>query len=241
MRFLIDHPPLRIVASMVVIIMGVSVHRLDTILYLLILGQGCLLLEKVPVRLLWERVRLIIPFFAFSLVFFAIYEQGIEYELFPWLSVSLYGFEKALIYSGRLLFTVQILTLMFYKLPIPAFFQSLIQLKVPAIFVELLLFTLRYMEVFRSEAKSMLKSLKSRGFRVSQWFSLHNYLTLSKLLGSLFVRSFNRSERVYIGMLSRGYKGMIPMKKTEDFNPNDKWKALVWVVPVISLFIWDKW
>ncbi|GGG01202.1 energy-coupling factor transporter transmembrane component T family protein [Paenibacillus abyssi] len=230
MNPVIQYPPLRIAALLLIIAMGVSVERLDILFFLLILGQWWLVAGGVPVHVFWRRFRLALPFFIFMLLFFPWTQPGSGYAV---------GFPLALMYCGRLLFSLQMLTLLFHQLPLPVFFGALLRLRVPSIFVEMILFTLRYLDVFRHEASSMLKSLRSRGFRTGRWFSLKSYITLSHLLASLLLRSFRRSEKVSMGMMSRGYKGIVPVRDLALPHRLDGWKAGAMAAAVFGLLLWS--
>ena len=157
---LIKHPPLRICVTLLAIIVGVSVQHLTTLFLFIGFGQLWLFICRVPIFLLWQRFKLVLPFIVFSLLFFTLYEQD-HYG----------GFEKALIYDTRLLFTIQMLTLMFYHMPLSVLFESLARLKIPSIFIELIQFTLRFIGVIRIEAIRMLQALRSRGMRKRSFFS----------------------------------------------------------------------
>ena len=50
-------------------------------------------------------------------------------------------------------------------------------------------------------------SMRSRGMEPR---SPRNWPTLARSLGSLFIRSYERGERVHLAMLSRGYTGELP-------------------------------
>jgi cobalt/nickel transport system permease protein len=41
------------------------------------------------------------------------------------------------------------------------------------------------------------------------------------MLGALFLRSYNRGERVYVAMVSRGYEGAIRLERGEPFRAAD--------------------
>ncbi|TLS51322.1 hypothetical protein FE782_16490 [Paenibacillus antri] len=224
----IRDPRLRVVALFGALALGVSVERWQTAWGFVALGFVWLAAGGVPGRLFWRRARLVLPLLAFMFVFF------------PW-AYGAEGWEKAGLYAGRLLFAVQTLSLTFHGLPAPAFFQTLLRLKVPSIFVEMALFTLRYIDVFRAEASSMLRGLRSRGYRAaSRWFSPATYVVLSKLLGSLLLRAFRRSERVYLGMLSRGYRGVVPVRELPPHAFGDAWKAAWMAGAALALFVWEK-
>lgn len=230
MNPVIHYPPLRIAVVLLIIAMGVSVQRLEILLVLLILGQWWLLAGGVPIRLFWSRFRLAIPYFVFMLL------------LYPWTHPDTgyaAGLPQALMYCGRLLFSLQMLTLLFHEMPLPLFFGALLRLKVPSIFVEMILFTLRYLHLFRSEASHMTKSIRSRGFRKSSWFSLQNYAALSRLLGSLMLRSLRRSEKASMGMMSRGYRGIVPIRDFALPNRLDALKAALMTTAVFGMLLWN--
>lgn len=237
MRFLIQHPPLRVITALLAIIAGVSIQHSEALLLLLVLGQCWLAVCRVPVQFFWRKLRLVLPYVFFSFLFFILYEPATYHILFDLVPLSVYGLEKAFIYAARLMFAIQMLTLLFYQLPYPIFFQSLLRLKVPGIFAELILFTLRFMEVIRVEAVIMLHAMRSRGMKSRNFFSLKYYLILSRLLGSLLARSLHRSERVYGGMMSRGYQGVQSVPEMYPLRIKDWIWAAIWVIPVYAVLI----
>ncbi|TDF97505.1 cobalt ECF transporter T component CbiQ [Paenibacillus piri] len=238
MKWLIDYPPYKIITVLILIIIGVSIKQLEPLIFLLVYGQLMLALCRVPLAFLWRRLRFVIPFVAFSLLFFTLYENRLPVSagLF---TISLYGLEKAAIYSARLLFTMQMLTLLFYRMAMPEFFQALVRLRVPGIFIELILFTLRFTDVLREEAARMLQALRSRGMKRRSLISWTSYAVLSRLLGGLLLRSLARSERIYMGMMSRGYRGIPPQLELSPPEAADRAASAVWLAPVLAIGLYD--
>jgi cobalt/nickel transport system permease protein len=78
-------------------------------------------------------------------------------------------------------------------------------LRVPAKLVQLLFFTFRYLHVIAAEYVRLRTAMALRSFRPRT--SLHAYKSYAYLLGMLFVRSFERSERIHAAMLCRGFRG----------------------------------
>lgn len=79
---------------------------------------------------------------------------------------------------------------------------GLARLGVPGLVLEIMGFMLRYAEVVTGEWSRMLLALRSRGCDPR---SPRHWPTLARALGALFVRSYERGERVHLAMLSRGY------------------------------------
>lgn len=82
---------------------------------------------------------------------------------------------------------------------------ALQRLKCPQMLVQMLLFTYRYIFVFIDEMKRMATAMRVRGFVVRT--NLYTMKVMGNFVGSLLVRSFERTDRVYKAMLSKGYQG----------------------------------
>ena len=80
------------------------------------------------------------------------------------------------------------------------------RLGVPAVLVSTLHFMIRYLHVLADELSRMVLARRSRTFRRSGRL---DWGLLTGLIGMLFVRSFERGERVHAAMLARGWDGTI--------------------------------
>lgn len=81
------------------------------------------------------------------------------------------------------------------------------RLRLPALMVQILTFMLRYLDVVVSEVQRMRIARESRGFSGR---SVRAWPILARSAGALFIRSYERGERVHLAMLSRGYAGQLP-------------------------------
>ncbi len=87
------------------------------------------------------------------------------------------------------------------------FGHALARLKMPKKLVQLLLFTMRYLDVVDREYQRMRNAMKARAFVLRG--NLHSWRSIGYLLGMLLVRSLERSERVVNAMKCRGYTGQL--------------------------------
>ena len=93
--------------------------------------------------------------------------------------------------------------------------SALQQMRVPNILVAIIGLMLRYLHVIRDEALRMMRARACRSAVSVETppkggtFFWRARVT-GGMAGSLFVRSIERSERIYAAMLSRGYSGVIP-------------------------------
>lgn len=81
------------------------------------------------------------------------------------------------------------------------------RLHLPPPLVQIMSFMIRYLEVVTGELHRMRIARASRGFQAR---SLRQWPALGATLGALFIRSYERGERVHLAMLSRGYAGRMP-------------------------------
>lgn len=86
--------------------------------------------------------------------------------------------------------------------PFPQITAALEQFRVPRLFVLILSFTYRYLFVLMEEAQRMKRARDSRGYRARH---LGQALIIGRMVGTLFLRSYDRAERVHRAMLSRGH------------------------------------
>ena len=81
------------------------------------------------------------------------------------------------------------------------------RLRMPDLIVQIMGFMLRYLDVVTAELGRMTTSMRSRG---SDPRSPRHWPVLARSLGALFIRSYERGERVHLAMLARGYDGTLP-------------------------------
>lgn len=83
--------------------------------------------------------------------------------------------------------------------------RAMRRLRVPTKIVHLFLFTYRYIHVIYKEYQRIMTAVKIRGFQPKT--DIHTYRTYAYLLGMLFIKTYDRAERVRAAMLCRGFSG----------------------------------
>ncbi len=92
---------------------------------------------------------------------------------------------------------------------IPHILHGLEHLRVPRALVAITAFMIRYGDVVGDEMHRMRIARESRGAPATH---LGHARAVAASAGSLFVRSYERGERVYLAMASRGYTGSMPVR-----------------------------
>ena len=76
------------------------------------------------------------------------------------------------------------------------------RLRLPAQLVQIMGFMVRYLDVVTDEVRRMRFALSSRGFTARD---PRHWPVVARSVGALFIRSYERGERVHLAMLSRGH------------------------------------
>ena len=108
--------------------------------------------------------------------------------------------------------------------------RGLRKLGCPQILVVNLSFLYRYIFVLSDEIMRMRQARDSR--RVGRVAISTEMKTLGSMLGTLMVRSFERADRLYQAMVSRGFSGEFPVAAPRSFS----WRDLAFIA-VVALFI----
>jgi cobalt/nickel transport system permease protein len=117
------------------------------------------------------------------------------------------GWERASFLLIRSLISLLIMNSFLLTLPPHSFGIALKGLPLPADLKEIVLLTGQYLEILLAEVSRMKRSAGLRGLSgTGGWLRYAS----SAMIGSLYLRSLDRAERVHAAMLIRGYQGTLP-------------------------------
>lgn len=166
---------------------------------------GVVLLSRVPLAYLLPRMVIELPFAVFA-VLVPFISHGPRTEVLG-VAVS----EPGLVAAIALLVKGSIGVLAALTLAATTEPQDLLRglqrLRMPDLLVQIMGFMIRYLDVVTAELGRMMTALRSRGCDPR---SPRHWPVLARSLGALFIRSYERGERVHLAMLSRGYDGTLP-------------------------------
>jgi cobalt/nickel transport system permease protein len=160
---------------------------------------------RVPIRRLARRLVLELPFIAFA---FLLPFVGRGERVDVWfLSLSVPGLWGAwnIVVKGTL--GVAATSLLSATTTVPELLQALERLRVPRVIVSITAFMVRYADLLVGDLRRMRIARLSRAHD-ARW--LWQAGAVARSAGTLFIRSYERGERVYVAMLARGYGGSVP-------------------------------
>ena len=111
--------------------------------------------------------------------------------------------------------------------------HALEKLRVPAKLVQLLLMTVRYIDVLGREYRRLRVAMTVRGFRMR--CNVHTWRAMGYLFGMLFVRSLERAERISAAMRCRGFRGRFPTLSDMALARRDAVFAVIAVLAALAV------
>ena len=175
----------------------------------------------LPIKHLVLRVLLVAPFLLFTLIsvpFMGSGESG-GYSLgIGGLHVSRSGLLVLWSVTVKTSLCVLCIILLTSTTKFSRLLAGLSALRVPAIFTMLLGFAYRFIFIIEDEAERMKRAGDSRGY-AGRW--LWHARAIGRMVGALFLRSYERAERVHAAMLSRGFDGAALRSEVEPVRARD--------------------
>jgi cobalt/nickel transport system permease protein len=203
----------KIIVFFTFILIAVSSPPTSFLLFsLLALGLIAIaVLARLPLGHLLKKVLVVLPFLfvvALSIPFMQKNALGGGYNLgLGGLSISrdgLWILWNVVIKSCLGVFSIILLS---STTSFPQLIGGMEKLGSPKIFTMITSFMYRYSFILIDEMHRMKRARDSRCFG-GRWF--WQTKVIGHMIGTLFLRSFHRGERVYMAMLSRGYDGTMP-------------------------------
>ena len=189
--------------------------------------------SNIPLKTYLKRLTLDIPFILFALflpflssgnndmVFtlftFEVYRTGLL-EMFAILFKATAGLSMGIILTA----TTTNIELIY----------GLQKLKVPPIIIAIMSFSIRYIDVFIDEFKRVKISMQSRGYIEK---GIKTLLPIAYASGAMLIRGYERGERVYLSMISRGFTGVIELQD-RDYKQSNYLLALT-IFSIIVLIL----
>jgi cobalt/nickel transport system permease protein len=172
--------------------------------------------SRLSLRWVLQRCALVTPFAAMMAAFLA-FERAPDYA-------------PSLLVLGKAYGSVLLLGILVASTPVPELVAGLQRLRVPAVLVVTASFTYRYAQLLEQEWGRMDRARLSRSGRTPR------QVAWGPRLAALFVRSWDRGERVAAAMTARGFTGRLPVGPAQALRAGDYAFAAGLLLLVLPLF-----
>lgn len=179
-----------------------------------------ILISRIPLEFVLKRSLVIVPFVllvAIGLPFLGSGDAAGSYNIsiFRITHSALLIFLNVLVKSWLCVFPMIVLTA---TTPFPKLLNGFQRLKLPKIFIMILSFMYRFIFIFIDEFGRMCRARDARAPSLGR---IQHIKIVGCMIGTLFARSYERGERVYTAMRSRGFNGEIKLTRELEFKRFD--------------------
>jgi cobalt/nickel transport system permease protein len=241
-------PRLKLLATLAFVLVVTTTPPGNWIAFALLaaLTIGAVLAAKIPLVEGLKHSTAALPFarmVAISLPFTQAGDVLWSWQPFGAAQGELSGFTLTITDVGLVLFatvvvkawlSVMVSGLMVATTPFPDLLKAMRSLHVPAVLTTTISFMYRYLFVLVDEAMRLqtARAARSVGAGRTIWWRAR---VLGRMIGSLFIRSYERSERIHAAMLARGFAGEIRTLTRLTWQARDTWAGLAWVAVLAAI------
>jgi cobalt/nickel transport system permease protein len=204
--------------------------------YLLII-IALIVLSQVPILFILKRTLLVIPFILMIIIFIPFLKHGkTAFILNLWLIKPVITYEGLLVTWNvfiKSISSVLLLTILISTTNFNTMLKGLERLMVPKILIILLSFMYRYLFLLIDEAEHMQRARKARWFG---GYIFRQIKIIGNMIALLFIRSYERAERVYEAMLARQFDGNIRIINNLKLTPKDA--GFILIMLLLLIIIW---
>ncbi len=210
-------PRAKVVATMLFVVAVVSFSKYEVLslfpffLFPVLMAT----LGDIPAGFVAKRVVSVSPFAVFVGMFNPFFDAG-TVAVGGGVSVGA-GWVSLASILVKFALTISAAILLIATTSFPGICRGLRGLGVPALFVSQLLFLYRYLFVLMEEAMRVVRARDMRSFGrrgTGPW-------VFARIVGTLFLRTVERAERIYGAMLARGFRGDMPSMRRDRLRPSD--------------------
>jgi cobalt/nickel transport system permease protein len=232
------NPLINLIVVIFMIVASIFIFSLPYLALICIIPFVLAIASRVPLRYLLSRT-IWIPAFAALIsipILFITPGQTIataNFGLFT-LAITAEGVTRFLVFTVRVWFCVASLTLLVVSLGFDKLLRLLASLKIPSVVIQLFSLTYRYFFVSVHEVQSFLIAKEARTYIHRYTMNYQALKDFASILAALFIRTYERSERVYLAMKSRGFNVENDSKLS---LPSFRWLDALFPTAIMMVFL----
>jgi cobalt/nickel transport system permease protein len=196
----------------------------------LVYSAGVLLLilsSRVTLAVLFQRVAVEFVFIGVVILGTLFQDQGDVLWSWGYLRITSEGLTALGSVALKSFLSLVMVNILVLTTSVSHLLQALITLKTPWLLVAIMASMVRYLSVLVDEFTSMRRAALSRNLMSSPGWQR---LVVGNMIGSLFIRTYERGDRIYHAMLSRGYTGTPTVLKVPKMTKVDKFIVILTVI-----------
>ncbi len=208
------------VLAYTVVLISFDRYTVANLAPLAVLPFALLWFGRVPVWFALRRVAILSPFILMLVLMSPLYDRAPHRVLFgPWEYTVTGGWLTAADIAIKFTFGVVALTALMCTTPFASLLEAMRRLGLPHVIVMQLGFLYRYIFVLIDEAMRVRRARDFRGAAAAP--AVRRLAAAGGVIGTLFSRTLDRSQRIQLAMAVRGYRGETQSLKQLHFHRDD--------------------
>jgi len=224
-------PRTKVIATMLFLITVISFPKYEVVALVPFFLYPVLVMTigDIPFRFIIKKMLAVSPFVIFIGIFNPLLDTGTA-AIIPGIPISA-GWLSFISILLKFFLTISAALLLIATTSFPGVCHAFRRLGVPSLIISQLFFLYRYLFVLMEEAMRIIRARDMRAFdRRGTGIKV-----FARLVGTLFIRTVDRAERIYYAMLARGFQGDIPTLKKSRMTATD-FAFLVTTIALIFVF-----
>lgn len=231
------HPKSKVISFFALILVASVIPHIKGAVFLFAVACFSILLSRLPLKYVVKRL-----YMPVILIIFMFLILIVSYTGEPIYSIgSLYMTKEGIDFSTLILFRATSCLFFAFVLYETTRFEKIIHVlysfKIPEILLQILVLSHRYIYVLLNELTGMLNAAVSKGFNIK--LNVKSLTAIGNMIGMLIVKSYERGERVYYAMASKGYTGYIKMSDLEKIKTKDILFIIFSFLIIIFAFLFE--
>jgi len=197
------------------------------------LGLVFVQLSRLPVGFLMRRLLFVVSFACIIAAGIPFLTKGTIVDTFSFGPLRLTVTFEGLLIFWNVIIKSLLASLMMIMLTsttrFPDVLKALEWFRCPRLITMILSFMYRYIFVLIDELMKMQQAKQARSVRGNRWFQVK---ALANMIGVLFIRAYERGERVYLAMCARGFDGSVKTAHQSQMRLSD-----ICFLTIVSIFM----
>jgi cobalt/nickel transport system permease protein len=196
-------PRAKIISFIAFIFFAILARSILTLMILIAITFLLSIVSKIPLKVFMIRTSFILLFVTVIALPLPFITPGNPVFISSFITIE--GIDKALLFILRVWACINSLILFTLTTRFSSIINAMEKTKIPKIFTMMISITYRFIFLSINEAYRMLLAKESRTIKKESRLKVMK--SLASMISTLFIRSYERGERVYLAMIARGYKG----------------------------------
>lgn len=236
-------PRAKLISFTALILASVTLTSITSLLVFLTVIFILAFASKIPIKEFLFRSLFFITFFSMVIAIPSVFiTPGIaiaSINIFNFkLQITMQGVFSALQFIFRVWTCVSSLILLNLTTRFSSIINAMESLKIPKVFTMMTSITYRFLFLFIDEAYRMVLAKEARTVR--RMSRMDNMKTLASMISSLFIRAYERGEKVYLAMKNRGYAGEIKSLSVIKFHLKDALFIFSFITFIVFIFLSER-